>query len=66
MSAHRCKVPGCDGTRLGHDLAADFPEETKRIDEAFDRLRRPREDRVMPENLRVDEPVTPPGSDGGE
>ena len=36
---HRCDVPRCDGTRLGHDLAVEFPEETARIDAAFDRLR---------------------------
>ena len=51
---HHCTLPGCDGTRLGHDLAAEFPEETKRIDEAFDRLRGPREDHVMSENLTAD------------
>ena len=38
MSAHRCDVPGCDGTRLGHDLAAEFPDETRRCDEALDEL----------------------------
>lgn len=46
--AHCCDLPGCDGTRLGHDLARDFPEETRRFDEAMDRLRGPREDRVDP------------------
>jgi hypothetical protein len=39
MGEHRCDVPHCDGTRLGHDLAVEFPEETARIDDAFDRLR---------------------------
>lgn len=53
--SHTCALPGCDGTRLGHDLARDFPEETRRIDEALDRLRGPREDHVMPENLQVGE-----------
>ena len=45
---HRCDLPHCDGTRLGHDLAAEFPEETRRYEEAMDRLRGPREDRVDP------------------
>ena len=59
--AHRCDVPGCDGTRLGHDLASEFPEETRRFDAAMDRLRGPREDRVMPENLHV---IPPSKGDG--
>lgn len=46
MSAHRCDLPGCDGTRLGHELAADFPEETARVDEALDRIAHP-EDYLM-------------------
>lgn len=40
QQAHDCEVTGCDGTRLGHDLATDFPEETARFDAAMDRLRR--------------------------
>lgn len=36
---HRCDVPNCDGTLLGHDLAVEFPEETRQIDEALDHLR---------------------------
>jgi hypothetical protein len=39
--SHQCDVPGCDGTRLGHDLAVEFPRETARVDEAFDRLAHP-------------------------
>lgn len=41
MSTHSCDLPGCDGTRLGHTLAEDFPEETARIDDALDRLAHP-------------------------
>lgn len=52
---HRCDLSGCDGTRLGHDLARDFPAETQRLNKALDRLRGSREDRVMPENLQVDD-----------
>lgn len=48
---HTCDTAGCDGTRLGHDLAVDFPAETARLNAALDRLRGPREDRVLPENL---------------
>jgi hypothetical protein len=55
MSEHRCHMRGCDGTRLGHDLAHDFPEETQRVDEALHRLALPKEDRVIPENLLVKE-----------
>lgn len=51
---HKCKVPNCDGTRLGHDLAVDFPVETARFNDAMDRLVH-REDHVIPENLKVDE-----------
>lgn len=36
--SHTCDVPGCDGTRLGHQLAVDFPDETRRCDEALDHL----------------------------
>lgn len=50
---HACNLPGCDGTRLGHELARDFPEETARIDAAFDRLSRRPDDHVNPENLQV-------------
>jgi hypothetical protein len=32
---HNCKNPRCDGTKLGHSLAMDFPKETQRIDDAF-------------------------------
>ena len=38
-NVHSCTLPGCDGTRLGHDLAAEFPEETARFDAAMDDLR---------------------------
>lgn len=38
---HRCDLPNCDGTRLGHDLAAEFPEETVRVVDALDRLAHP-------------------------
>lgn len=55
MVPHECGLPHCDGTRLGHDLASEFPEETRRIDEAFDQLRGPREDHVIPENLRTED-----------
>ena len=55
MSGHRCDVPHCDGTSLGHDLAVEFPEETQQVDEALDRLRTARKDRVMPENLQATE-----------
>lgn len=37
MSAHRCAVPRCDGTTLGHDLAVEFPDETRAFDEAMER-----------------------------
>lgn len=50
---HTCTVPYCGGTRLGHDLAVEFPEETARLERALDTLRGPREDRVMGENLQV-------------
>lgn len=55
MSVHRCNVPGCDGTRLGHDLAVEFPEETARIDGELRRLAEPKDGlRVNPDNLRAD------------
>lgn len=55
MARHSCDVPYCDGTRLGHELARDFPEETARIVESFNRMTPgTREDYVMPENLQVD------------
>ena len=51
---HQCNVENCDGTRLGHELARDFPTETARITEAFRSMATStREDYVMPENLRV-------------
>lgn len=52
MSRHSCNLPHCDGTRLGHELARDFPQETARLDEALDQIAHP-EDHVMPENLQV-------------
>lgn len=53
---HSCNLPYCDGTDLGHALARDFPEETARFEERMERLRvADREDRVMPENLQVEE-----------
>lgn len=55
MTKHECKLPHCDGTRLGHELARDFPKETAAINEAFTRMTN-REDYVMPENLQVDPP----------
>ena len=48
---HCCDLPHCDGTRLGHDLAAEFPEETRRYEDAMDRLRGLRDDRVDPADL---------------
>jgi hypothetical protein len=54
VSAHSCGLPHCDGTRLGHELARDFPKETARLETSLDRLRYP-EDHVKPENLRVEE-----------
>lgn len=52
---HRCSLKGCDGTRLGHTLAEDFPAETARIDEELRRLAEPKDGlRVNPDNLRVD------------
>lgn len=53
MSSHSCDLAHCDGTRLGHELARDFPKETARLEESLDRLRYP-EDHVKPENLLVD------------
>lgn len=44
-----------DKTRLGRQLEREFPNETRRIDEAFDRLANP-DDYVRPENLQVEEP----------
>ena len=55
MSGHRCDLAHCDGTRLGHSLAEEFPEETARIDEAFDRLAHP------DDYLRAPEQPRPPG-----
>lgn len=52
-----CNLPHCDGTRLGHELARDFPKETAAIDDALSKYAGPREDYVMPENLQVDEPT---------
>ena len=49
---HKCNLPGCDGTMLGHDMARDFPRETQRLNDALDRIVH-REDYVMPENLEV-------------
>lgn len=55
MATHKCSLPHCDGTRLGHELARDFPKETAAINEAFaGMVGSTREDRVMPENLQVD------------
>lgn len=56
MTAHACGLARCDGTRLGHELARDFPKETARINEAFeDAVARFRGDRVRPEALQVEE-----------
>lgn len=52
MSKHRCALSGCDGTRLGHELARDFPGETARFDDAMSRIVN-REDHVKPENLEA-------------
>lgn len=41
MSQHKCTIVGCDGTKLGHYLAKEFPQETAQIDEALDRILRP-------------------------
>lgn len=54
MSGQECEVPNCDGSRLGHDLAVDFPGETQRIVDVLDRMASP-EDYVMPENLQVED-----------
>ena len=61
MSEHHCDVPHCDGTRLGHDLAVDFPEETARVDNELRRLAEPLDGlRVNPANLQVDSTATDP------
>lgn len=55
--SHSCDIAHCDGTKLGHELARDFPKETARLEESLDRLRdqlRYPDDHVKPENLRVD------------
>lgn len=39
MTDHVCDLEHCDGTRLGHELALDFPEETARIETELARLR---------------------------
>lgn len=31
----RCTLANCDGTKLGHELARDFPKETAQFDEAM-------------------------------
>lgn len=56
---HTCNVPHCDGTRLGHDLAVEFPTETARIDAELARLAEPDDGlRVDPANLQVGEDET--------
>ena len=35
---HDCEYRGCDGTRLGHELAKNFPNATQRFNDAMDRL----------------------------
>jgi hypothetical protein len=53
--SHHCDLTGCDGTRLGHDLAAEFPAETARIDAELRRLAEPDDGlRVNPANLQVE------------
>lgn len=38
MAKHKCKLFDCDGTQLGHELARDFPEETRRFTEVVERI----------------------------
>lgn len=55
MAGHQCDLGHCDGTRLGHDLAAEFPAETARVVEQLARLAEPVDGlRVNPANLQVD------------
>jgi hypothetical protein len=51
---------------MGHELARDFPEATKRIDDAFAQLAMDAEDKVKPENLQVEPVRSPPSSDMAE
>lgn len=56
MTARHCTVPHYDGTRLGHDLAVEFPEETARIDRELARLAEPKDGlRVNAANLQGDQ-----------
>lgn len=52
---HKCDLANCDGTTLGHELARDFPQQTERVTNALRDLLESPEDRVMPENLQVDD-----------
>jgi hypothetical protein len=52
FTPHRCDLANCDGTRLGHELAKEFPEATARVVDALDRIAHP-DDYVKPENLRI-------------
>ena len=54
---------GEDETRLGTGLRKELPEETGRVDEAFDRLAHP-DYSVRPENLAVDDPELLQDEDG--
>lgn len=57
MAGHQCDLEHCDGTRLGHDLAAEFPAETARVVEQLARLAEPVDGlRVNPANLQADPP----------
>lgn len=38
MAQHRCDHWDCDGTKLGHELARNFPEEIQTFTEAVERL----------------------------
>jgi len=53
MAEHECSLANCDGTRLGHELARDFPEETQRLVDGLARLGNS-EDRVIAANLQVE------------
>lgn len=53
MAEHKCALANCDGTRLGHELARDFPEETARLVDSLARLGS-REDRVIAANLQLE------------
>lgn len=54
MAKHKCQLLDCDGTPLGHELARDFPEETRQVTESLERLIDTGHDfTVDPANLQV-------------